>query len=577
MKFLANEDWEKSLLILMEDPDLARMWSVDSYTGLSYLLTSRKNETALCDGIYSDAHDGIFVAYSSVQQAIPVLPIHIACNRFAPIQVISKLLKGATVLPQAGLHDVTPLHIAVSHGDVDVDVVNMLLKVHSMAARLEDVFGLLPIHVAVISGACVHVVKSLLVVFPACISVKCGDGKTPFEHAIDSVHPNKNDIMECLNKHSDILVPLRNDQEDEYDCRNERPNILKMIERSEWESIHSRLVSNPDEACILIEGGNIDQHNAKLPIHRACMMKAPSSVISSLINANPSGVCSKTLNNDYPLHLACKYGADVKVIKILFHAYENAIRHRNDFGSTPIHHACMTESSTHILQFMLNAAPDISQIKDNCGLTALDYLEQSFCENKIFLLDTFHRYATSCDNGPSQTLYELIRKKYWKEATARLKKHSNEACTWIIDKNYGIGRLPLHLTCVSQPPSYFIKILISANPAAISTKEKDERLPLHLACQRGASLDVISIILEAHVDAALVKDKFGVLPIHLACAERADYNVIVRLIQEVPESLQLKDNRGWTAMDYCKSVHPEYDSIIKIVQNEEFLIKNNFK
>ena len=78
-----------------------------------------------------------------------------------------------------------------------------------------------------------------------------------------------------------------------------------------------------------------------LPIHYACMLKAPVDVVSELAEMHPFGLeltCQD--ENRSALHLACHYGAHFSVIRVLLDIHMDAASYRDDLGLLPLHLAC---------------------------------------------------------------------------------------------------------------------------------------------------------------------------------------------------------------------------------------------
>jgi len=71
-----------------------------------------------------------------------------------------------------------------------------------------------------------------------------------------------------------------------------------------------------------------------LPIHLACIRRAPLSVIKSLIQAYPDGAKEKSHNGDLPIHLAIRFGASDQVWNHLYQAYPECEQMKDHDGST---------------------------------------------------------------------------------------------------------------------------------------------------------------------------------------------------------------------------------------------------
>lgn len=92
-----------------------------------------------------------------------------------------------------------------------------------------------------------------------------------------------------------------------------------------------------------------------------------------------------------------------------------------------------------------------------------------------------------------------------------------------------------------RPPPEFLTALITANPAAIGTRNRNGLTPLHFALgctttEINASVDTIIEMCEACPTAVRVKTNTAELPLHLAAAKSAPESVLRKLIQLYPDA-----------------------------------------
>mmetsp|Transcript_12974 Transcript_12974/g.24381 ORF Transcript_12974/g.24381 Transcript_12974/m.24381 type:complete len:415 (+) Transcript_12974:128-1372(+) len=128
------------------------------------------------------------------------LPLHIACRERNSKAVIAALL---STEPNAAKEQddegKLPLHLACRQG-VAVQVVDSLIVCHFRAARTADQYGLLPIHWACAQNASLNIVESLLRANPDSVDHKDQWGRTPLSLAEVSTNPEKQAIIETLQK-----------------------------------------------------------------------------------------------------------------------------------------------------------------------------------------------------------------------------------------------------------------------------------------------------------------------------------------------------------------------------------------
>ena len=76
--------------------------------------------------------------------------------------------------------------------------------------------------------------------------------------------------------------------------------------------------------------------------------------------------------------------------------------------------------------------------------------------------------------------------------------------------------LPLHLACLSAPPTYVIRGLLLCHPKSAMEKDNGGRTPLHLAAASGSNVDVLRLLVEKHPRALVARDQKGMIPLHLS-------------------------------------------------------------
>jgi ankyrin repeat protein len=141
-------------------------------------------------------------------------PLHYACERQPPVDVISHLLEahpGAAVkrcLPGGCL----PLHIACTwYGSADA--VSELLSADPSTAMATDELGNLALHSACFSGAEDQVIVALLKANPTSVLTRNNQGSRPIDICKRLRHENRRSVMAILNlKKEEILAGHRRSQ-----------------------------------------------------------------------------------------------------------------------------------------------------------------------------------------------------------------------------------------------------------------------------------------------------------------------------------------------------------------------------
>jgi len=136
------------------------------------------------------------------------LPIHSACARQPPSQVISALLKaypnGAAQVDDQGMY---PLHYACGN-QASRDVIRLLIVAFPGAAKITDPRGMLPIHYLACWGpSSVGVIDMILVAHRDVAKVADADGNTPMQLALEGEYPEKDAVVIALKRWFDKDTP----------------------------------------------------------------------------------------------------------------------------------------------------------------------------------------------------------------------------------------------------------------------------------------------------------------------------------------------------------------------------------
>jgi len=174
----------------------------------------------------------------------------------------------------------------------------------------------------------------------------------------------------------------------------------------------------------------------------------------------------------------------------------------------------------------------------------------------------FHKNVTD--------LYKAITEQDWEAAIKAVKKHPDEAKTWVVRKNdekptENIWRfLPIHSACARQPPGSLITALVAAYPEGARCIDDQGMYALHYAAGNQASRDVMRSLLMAFPDCAKLKDPRGWLPIHyLACWGPSSISVVDMVMVANRNIVESKDEDDNTPMDLAKLAdYPEKNAVI---------------
>lgn len=129
------------------------------------------------------------------------LPIHSACARKPPAELIAALLKaypdGAKCVDDQGMY---PLHYACGN-QASREVIRQLIMAYPEAAKKADPRGMLPIHyVACWGPSSTAVIDMILVANRDVATAQDEDGNTPMDLALEADYPERNAVVGALGR-----------------------------------------------------------------------------------------------------------------------------------------------------------------------------------------------------------------------------------------------------------------------------------------------------------------------------------------------------------------------------------------
>jgi len=113
--------------------------------------------------------------------------------------------------------------------------------------------------------------------------------------------------------------------------------LFKLVIDRNWSEVIKRCERNSREASMwVVKNDRKSVVWRRLPLHEACISKAPEEVISVLIVSYPEGVSSPDSYGRLPLHHACIHGNNLGVMKLLVLAYPKSIEVKDVWDKTPL-------------------------------------------------------------------------------------------------------------------------------------------------------------------------------------------------------------------------------------------------
>lgn len=412
-----------------------------------------------------------------------------------------------------------PIH-AVCIFRAPLALIEALIEVYPDGPMQKDDQGMLPVHLACRNGASKGVVLTLLEAFPESLEVKDRKNRTP----IDLV-----EISESSNKEA-VLVAIRRFQKEnqrngatatvataetaptvqEVDYEHRTP-LFRMILKKDWKNVSSRAANHPDEASTWILTKGFNGNLRFLPLHKACVLQPPDTVITALLKAFPEGAKNTDQDGWLPLHCACFYGASENVVNALLVAYAKGAQSKDDEGRLPLHYACLKGASKAVVDVLLASFTRGTMVKDDEGRLALHH---------------------ACSKNAPDSIIEALLK----------------ACPKAAQTKDDQGRLALHHACRKSTSDRTIRTLLRVYPVAAQIRDDQDKLPLHYACQHGAKKEIIQLLLQSYPESVNVQNGFGQTPLaEMRALDNPKLESIVRMMEKIKKEQDKK--RGLEGAD----------------------------
>lgn len=454
-KRIEGKDWDGAVAILDHDPHQARTW------------ISRREE-------------------QSHKIRWRLLPLHATCIFRSPLALIETLIAAYPDGPQ-----------------------------------MKDDQGMLPVHLACRNGASKGVVLTLLNAFPESINVKDRKGRVPLMLVQSSSSQNKEAVIVAMKRFSqevargttfrsgNSFIPASEPlAAPEVDYEN-RTILFRLILKKDWTAATARTNSFHDEANTWIVTKGFNGNLRFLPLHKACVLNPPASLVEVLVAANVAGTTSKDQDGWLPLHCACFYGASEAVVNTLLVAHPKGAQSKDDEGRLPLHYASLKCAPQGVVDGLLACYTKGAMSKDDEGRLPIHH---------------------ACSKGAPEGVIDALLKASPKGAQSKDDQ----------------GRLPLHHACRKAASERVIRTLLRVYPRAAQIKDDQEKLPVHYACQSGANAKIIHLLLATYPESINVKNGFGYTPLAEARAvDNPKMEPVVKVLEKFKqEQEKIKDANG---------------------------------
>mmetsp|Transcript_30013 Transcript_30013/g.45517 ORF Transcript_30013/g.45517 Transcript_30013/m.45517 type:complete len:604 (-) Transcript_30013:102-1913(-) len=400
-----------------------------------------------------------------------------------------------------------------------LSLIEGLISAYPDGPHMKDDQGMLPIHLACRNGASKGVVVTLLNSFPESVSVVDRKGRTPLALVEASSSQNKDAVVMALKRFqqeiasgfairsthslmSATVLGNTNPSEPEVDYEH-RTILFRLILKKDWTAAAARAHSFPDESFIWIVTKGFNGNLRFLPIHKACVLQPPESLIEALLAANIEGAKSRDQDGWMPIHCAVFYGANDGVVNTLLVANPKGAQSKDDEGRLPLHYACLKCASEDVVKSLLNSFPKGAMSKDDEGRLPIHY---------------------ACSKGAPESVIDALLKSSAKGAQSKDDQ----------------GRLPLHHACRKGASEHVIQSLLRVYSRGAQIKDDQDKLPIHYACQNCASPNIVSLLLSTYPESINVKNGFGYTPLAEA---RAVENEKMEPVLKVLEKFKVEQDQ----------------------------------
>jgi len=404
-----------------------------------------------------------------------------------------------------------------------------LIEVYRDGPQMKDDQGMLPIHLACRNGASKGVVLTLLKAFPDSHGVKDRKGRTPLDLVEASTSQNAEAVSGTIRNFQrenaattprviSVGIPTESvsGTTNEVDYEN-RTVLFRLLLKKDWKAAVARAQSHPDEAATWIVTKGFNGNLRFLPLHKACVLQPPVSVIDSLLASYPEGAKCKDQDGWLPIHCACFYGADDLVVNQLLTSFGKGAQSKDDEGRLPLHYACLKGASQDVVDVLLTSFPKGAMSKDDEGRLPIHH---------------------ACSKGAPEGVIDALLKASPKGAQSKDDQ----------------GRLPLHHACRKSSSERIIRTLLRVYPRAAQIKDDQDKLPIHYACQNGTSPSVVNVLLTTYPESINVKNGFGYTPLAEARAlENPKMDPIIHVLEKFKvEQDKIKIDSGENAIFEAK-------------------------
>ena len=193
----------------------------------------------------------------------------------------------------------------------------------------------------------------------------------------------------------------------EVDFDKDVTKLYESISQSNWAEAIEAVRKNPSEAKTWVV-----KHSPEgevmwrfLPLHSACARQPPTSLVRTLLEANPEASKEADDQGMHALHYACGNQASPEVIRVLLLSNNEASLYRcKPNGMTPLHYVCQWgPSSLRVLDILLFSNSKMLKYTDNNGYTALELLADVNYSGKDDVKQIIEQFLEDCNEDIAES------------------------------------------------------------------------------------------------------------------------------------------------------------------------------
>lgn len=165
--------------------------------------------------------------------------------------------------------------------------------------------------------------------------------------------------------------------------KEESNKLFVFINTKDWEKAQATIKRNPNfvkEHCTVPGFYDGRFTSCMTPLHLACALEAPPSIIQALVAASPAATeePEKTYGR-IPLHVGICFGIPTESLTCLIKAYPKGCKVQDDHGRLPLHYACRSTSTRDEKNalLLLKAYPDSVKVADTNGFLPIHVATRS--------------------------------------------------------------------------------------------------------------------------------------------------------------------------------------------------------